>query len=72
MTCTDKYYITLSVNELEDIKHLEQLVRIIRNESLYGNLGKRQFFSIHAVFLGFIVSSEGIKADEKKVQAIKE
>ncbi|XP_019106162.2 uncharacterized mitochondrial protein AtMg00860-like [Beta vulgaris subsp. vulgaris] len=60
------------VNEIEHVKHLEQVFRVLISKCLYGNLEKYHFFSSQVVFLGFIVSSEWIKEDDKKVQAIKE
>ena len=65
-------YWCILVSISQNVKHLEQVLRVLRNERLYGNLEKCHFFSSQVVFLGFIVSSEGLKADEKKVQAIKE
>ncbi|KAI4320544.1 hypothetical protein MLD38_034013 [Melastoma candidum] len=42
------------------------------DEKLYGNLKKCESFQSNVVFLGFVVSSEGIKVDESKIEAIKE
>uniref|UniRef100_A0A2N9HIT5 Reverse transcriptase n=1 Tax=Fagus sylvatica TaxID=28930 RepID=A0A2N9HIT5_FAGSY len=39
-------------------------------ESLYGNLKKCSFFTDRVIFLGFIVSSEGVSPDPQKVQSV--
>ena len=54
----------------QHLDHLTQVCTTLRNESLYGNLKKCSFFTDKVIFLGFIVSSEGVSADPQKVQAI--
>ena len=39
---------------------------------LYGNLAKCIFCQEKVVFLGFVVSEEGIRVDESKIKAISE
>ena len=51
--------------------HLREVFHVLAKEKLYGNLEKCQFFLTYVVFLGFIISNQGIKVDEKKVQAIR-
>ena len=52
--------------------HLTQVCTTLRKESLYGNLKKCFFFTDKVIFLGFIVSFEGVSTDPQKVQAIME
>ena len=47
----------------QHLDHLTQVCTTLRNESLYGNLKKCSFFTDKVIFLGFIVSSEGVSAD---------
>ena len=47
----------------QHLDHLTQVCTTLRKESLYGNLKKCSFFTNRVVFLGFIVSSEGVFAD---------
>ena len=54
----------------QHLDHLTQVCTTLRNESLYGNLKKCSFFTDKVIFLGFIVSSEGVSTDSQKVQAI--
>jgi hypothetical protein len=44
----------------------------LRNEKLYGNISKCTFCIDRVVFLGFVVTAEGIHVDEEKIQAIKD
>lgn len=61
-----------SKNEEEHASHLEQAFEVLEKEMLYGKLEKCHFFSNQVIFLGFLVSNEGIKVDDKKVQAIRD
>ena len=59
-----------SKSRQQHLDHLTQVCTTLRNESLYGNLKKCYFFTDKVVFLGFIVSFEGVSIDPQKVQAI--
>lgn len=48
------------------------ILDVLRKEKLYANLKKCSFMQDSLVFLGFVVSAEGIKMDSKKVRAILE
>ena len=54
----------------QHLDHLTQVCITLRNESLYGNLKKCSLFTNKVVFLGFIVSSEGVSANPQRVQVI--
>ena len=54
----------------QHLDHLTQVCTTLRKESLYGNLKKCFFFTDQVIFLGFIVSFEGVSTDPQKVQAI--
>jgi len=45
---------------------------VLSQEKLYGNLEKCHFFTSQVVFLGYVVSAQGIQVDESKIQAIKD
>jgi len=51
--------------------HLNQIVLVVEHEKLYGNLKKCTFFTHKVTFLSYIVTEEGIKADESKLEAIR-
>ncbi|XP_048630695.1 uncharacterized protein LOC125604315 [Brassica napus] len=54
----------------EHLRHLEQVIKVLRQEGLYANLKKCVFCTDELVFLGFVVSSQGLKVDEEKIKAI--
>jgi len=50
---------------------MSQVMQTLEREQLYGNLKKCSFFTQEVVFLGYIVTAEGIQADQRKVEAIR-
>jgi hypothetical protein len=56
----------------EHIDHIRQVLAVLRDEKLYGNISRCTFCTDHVVFLGFVVTAQGIHVDEEKIQAIKE
>ena len=61
-----------SKNLVEHIDHLHYVLETLRKEKLYANLKKCSFCMDKIVFLGYVVSANGISVDEEKVTAIKE
>ncbi|PIK36128.1 hypothetical protein BSL78_27040 [Apostichopus japonicus] len=61
-----------SKNLEEHASHLTSVLSVLRKEKLYANLKKCTFCTDNIVFLGFVISADGIKVDEEKVKAIKE
>jgi hypothetical protein len=45
---------------------------VLRKERLFANLKKCTFYTDKLVFLGFVVSAQGIQVDEEKVRAIQD
>jgi len=58
-----------SKSEEEHYEHLSQVMQTLEREQLYGNLKKCSFFTREVVFLGYIVTAEGIHADLSNVKA---
>ncbi|XP_043812189.1 uncharacterized protein LOC122723569, partial [Manihot esculenta] len=56
----------------EHIEHVRLVLQVLRKESLYAKLKKCTFCIDRLVFLGFVVSAQGIEVDEEKVKVIKE
>lgn len=54
----------------QHLSHLKQVCTVLRAEKLFANLKKCSFMSSEVIFLGFVVSSEGMKVDPEKVKAI--
>jgi hypothetical protein len=55
----------------EHVTHVKEVLQILRNEKLYGNLPKCTFAKDKLIFLGFIVSSNGNEVDVSKVKDIR-
>ena len=56
----------------DHIVHLKSVLEVLRKEKLFANLKNYTFCTDKLVFLGFIVSAQGIQVNEDKIQAIKE
>jgi len=56
----------------EHINHLHYVLDILRKEKLYANLKTCSFCMSKIIFLGYVVSAQGIEVDEEKVKAIRE
>ena len=61
-----------SHSEEDHIQHLREVFKALQKNKLYVNLKKYSFMKDNLIFLGFVVSSNGIKVDQEKVKAIQE
>ncbi|XP_057793178.1 uncharacterized protein LOC131009787, partial [Salvia miltiorrhiza] len=61
-----------SKNDKDHEEHLRIVLETLRTERLYAKFSKCEFWLSEVTFLGHIVSSEGIKVDPEKVQAVRE
>jgi hypothetical protein len=61
-----------SKNIDEHLDHIRQVLVVLRHNELFVKLKKCNFLTIRLVFLGFIISSEGVHVDEEKVKAIRD
>nr|XP_027124369.1 uncharacterized protein LOC113741083 [Coffea arabica] len=52
--------------------HFKTVFEVLRRERLYANLKMCTFCTDRVVFLGYVVSAQGIHVDEEKVQTIQE
>ena len=59
-----------SRDEEEHANHLRLVLQTLREKQLYAKFNKCEFWLDQVVFLGHIVSGEGIKVDSKKIEAI--
>ncbi|XP_027158001.1 uncharacterized protein LOC113759619 [Coffea eugenioides] len=56
----------------EHLEHIRAVMDVLRREQLYANLKKCNFYTNELVFLGFVISAQGMKVDDQKVKAIQE
>jgi len=59
-----------SKSEEEHQHHLTEIVRVLEKEKLFGNRKNCTFFTNEVTFLGYVVSPNGIRVDESRVEAI--
>jgi hypothetical protein len=59
-----------SKSEEEHLEHLQHVFQTLQEQKLYVNLKKCRFFTNSLIFLGYVVSKEGIMMDPSKVEAI--
>jgi RNase H-like domain found in reverse transcriptase/Reverse transcriptase (RNA-dependent DNA polymerase) len=62
--------IVYSTDESERLEHLRQVFKALAEQKLYINLKKCEFLTSSLVFLGYVISAEGIHVDHFKVDAI--
>ena len=56
----------------EHVTHVKEVLQILRHEKLYANLPKCTFANDKLIFLGFVVSSNGVEVDVSKVKDIRD
>lgn len=61
-----------SKNRADHLLHLRMVLQRLKEERLLVNLKKCNFMQKELVYLGFVISKEGLKMDPEKVQAIVE
>ena len=59
-----------SKDEQEHEQHLKIVLQILREKQLFAKLSKCDFWFKEVSFLGHIVSTEGIRVDTVKIEAI--
>lgn len=52
--------------------HLQKLLTVLLKNKLYVNLNNCRFMSRKLLFLGYMISAEGIYVDEEKVSEIRD
>ena len=50
--------------------HLRLVLQILRDKQLYAKLSKCEFWLDQVIFLGHVISKQGIEVDPKKVEAV--
>ena len=52
------------------LRHLEEVLSIMENQSLFAKLSKCEFGLREVLYLGHVISAEGVKVHEEKIQTI--
>ena len=60
-----------SKSKEDHVGQLREVFKVLRDNKLYANLKICVFMTDSFLFLGYVVSSKGIKVDEEKVKAIR-
>jgi len=60
-----------SKNFTQYLDHLCNVFNVLRGEKLYANFKKYTFYMEKIVFLGYVVTAQGIEMNEEKVKAIR-
>jgi len=64
-------FLIYSKSEEEHQHHLTEIMRVLEREKLFGNFKKCTLFTNEVTFLGYVVTPNGIRVDESKVEAIR-
>ncbi|KAJ0936397.1 putative nucleotidyltransferase, Ribonuclease H [Helianthus annuus] len=62
--------LVFSKNSQQHLRHLRDIFLVLREQKLYANRRKCHFLTSEVIFLGYLVSGNGIRMDESKVTAI--
>ena len=54
----------------EHLHHLEEVLKILHDQSLFAKLSKCEFGLTDLLYLGHIISEYGVKVDMEKIRAI--
>ncbi|QRV81327.1 Transposon Tf2-1 polyprotein [Ceratobasidium sp. AG-Ba] len=61
-----------SEKEEDHAEHVKEVLKILRENNLYAKLSKCKFFVKKVIFLGLVITPEGISMEEEKIKAIME
>ena len=59
-----------SRTEEEHEQHLRQVLQVLKDNEMYANMSKCEFFTRDVIFLGHRITPDGIHTDPQKVQAV--
>ncbi|XP_074271803.1 uncharacterized protein LOC141595737 [Silene latifolia] len=60
-----------SKNLADHLRHLKLLFEVLRSQKLFGKKEKCSFVVDRVLFLGYVVSKDGVSVDQSKVEAIR-
>jgi hypothetical protein len=56
----------------DHLRHIEEVLSIMESQSLFAKLSKCEFGLREILYLGHVISAEGVKVHEEKIQAIRD
>jgi hypothetical protein len=56
----------------EHVEHIRYVLTVLREHKLYANLEKCTFCTDKVVFLGFVVSGQGVEVDAEKIKVVRD
>ncbi|XP_071708258.1 uncharacterized protein [Rutidosis leptorrhynchoides] len=59
-----------SADVTQHVAHLRELFDVLHTQQLYANGAKCHFLTKEVTFLGYVISSDGIRMDDRKIEAI--
>ena len=57
-------------NSMEHLEHIRQSFYILREQRLFANLKKFDFYAYKIIVLGYVATKDGIEMDRSKIEAI--
>jgi hypothetical protein len=66
--CND--ILVYSRTESEHCDHLRHVLQVLRDAKLYGNIEKCVFAKDKVIFLGYVVSKDGVAVDVSKIESV--
>ena len=64
--------LVFSKDRTSHVEHVKEVLRRLRKHDLYANLKKCEFFAPAVEYLGFIISSDGISMDPRRVETVRD
>ena len=64
-------FFAYSLNEAKNIEHLRVVLQVLKKQQLYAKYSKCEFWLRSVVFLGHVISSEGIEVGPKKTKMVR-
>ena len=55
----------------QHLVHLREVLKVLRREKFYAVVKKCVFMTLEVLFLGYIISAEGLQVDSSKVKAVR-
>ena len=59
-----------SKSKEEHLEHIQKVLEVLQEQKLYANLEKCSFMTNEVIFLGYVVTANGIQMDPSKIEAI--